>query len=369
MAQQSTLEWFGTTTFRLRTPNLTIFLDAWLQRPPSIPQHLSVNEVTEADYIFISHAHFDHLPGASELALRTGAIVVANSTAISCLERAGVPSNQLLQVAGGERIPLFTRAIREAARSGTCALAPGPPGAPPLPHPSLAVVAAHCWPSLHCLIPASPTNMPATLDTGLAYPLTPEQKNWGSTLDVNRGMIYGLLAIGDYVPAEQRDGKLQTFVQWLEDVNTHRGCFSGHDGGQLMFNFVLPEDKVEPVEAALAKGEAAYKTLLWQAHLGAYEGIVRNMKPKPDVAILGAAGRPNHDGRPFVGTAAEFLREEVNWLDKPKRVVWCLHDECPVKPFTVDVKVATELVEKDTARATRVLDMTHAKLYPIFPSH
>lgn len=49
----------GTTTFRLRTHGLTVFLDTWLDRPDVLPKYIDIDEVNDADYIFISHAHFD----------------------------------------------------------------------------------------------------------------------------------------------------------------------------------------------------------------------------------------------------------------------------------------------------------------------
>jgi L-ascorbate metabolism protein UlaG (beta-lactamase superfamily) len=49
----------GATTFRLKTCGLTIFLDAWLERPSILPKYLDIEHVTDADYIFISHAHLD----------------------------------------------------------------------------------------------------------------------------------------------------------------------------------------------------------------------------------------------------------------------------------------------------------------------
>jgi L-ascorbate metabolism protein UlaG (beta-lactamase superfamily) len=71
----STLDWFGmiypthlemlstdlkgATTFRFRTRGVTIFLDTWLDRPSILKTYLPVDDVQEADYIFISHAHFD----------------------------------------------------------------------------------------------------------------------------------------------------------------------------------------------------------------------------------------------------------------------------------------------------------------------
>ena len=72
-----TLEWFGTTTFRLRVDGLTIWLDTFLDRIPAAPQvGLSVTEVDEADYVFISHCHFDHILGANIVARNTGANIV-----------------------------------------------------------------------------------------------------------------------------------------------------------------------------------------------------------------------------------------------------------------------------------------------------
>lgn len=133
----------GATTFRLKTKGLTIFLDTWLEKPDVLPHYLSIDQVHEADYILISHAHFDHLPGCDRLAKQTGAIVIANGEAINVLREAGVPEQQLLPVAGGERIPLFTRATHQAAREGKVATAPGPPGAPARPDDSLAVMAVH----------------------------------------------------------------------------------------------------------------------------------------------------------------------------------------------------------------------------------
>jgi len=127
----------------MKTKGLTIFLDTWLERPSVLPHYLSISQVTEADYIFISHAHFDHLPGSDRLAKQTGATVIANGEAITCLRDAGVPEEQLLPVAGGERIPLFTKEVREQAKRGECAVAPGPPGAPALPDASLATIAVH----------------------------------------------------------------------------------------------------------------------------------------------------------------------------------------------------------------------------------
>jgi L-ascorbate metabolism protein UlaG (beta-lactamase superfamily) len=103
MVAPLTLEWFGCTTFRLRVDGLTIWLDTFLDRVPSAPQvGLTVAEVDEADFIFVSHCHFDHILGANVVALRTGADVVGSYEAMRLMNEAGVPLAQQWPVSGGE---------------------------------------------------------------------------------------------------------------------------------------------------------------------------------------------------------------------------------------------------------------------------
>ncbi len=102
---RTTLEWFGTTTFRVRHAGLDLYFDAYLDRLPGLdPVGLSTAEVPTADFVFVSHAHFDHLYGAEAIALRTGATVVASPESAACLRANGVPDQQVLVVTGGETI-------------------------------------------------------------------------------------------------------------------------------------------------------------------------------------------------------------------------------------------------------------------------
>ena len=81
----TTLEWFGTATFRVAF-GLDLFFDAYLDRLPGLePVGLSTAQVDRADFVFVSHAHFDHLYGADVVALRTGATVVSSpESAAAC---------------------------------------------------------------------------------------------------------------------------------------------------------------------------------------------------------------------------------------------------------------------------------------------
>ncbi|KAF4871599.1 UPF0173 metal-dependent hydrolase [Colletotrichum siamense] len=313
----ATIEWFGATTFRVKANGLVIFLDTWLERPDVLPKLLDINDVAEADYIFISHAHFDHLPGADKIAIKTGAHVIANGEAINVLRLAGVPEDQLIPVSGGERIPLFPLECRRAAARGEVDIAPGPPGAPAAPDAKLAAASVHVWPSLHCLMPGgSHADVPAIMDTGKEYIGGASQ--YACTLDITFGMKYGLLKIGDHIPRDAMDSGMRSFVDYVN--GPARGCMSHFDGGQLMYNFLFGEGK----------------TLLWNGHLGGYNGILKTVQPQPDVLIQAIAGRANLNGRPFDGSAAQFAVQVSKLLGEPKKVIWCLHDEAPIKPWTVD---------------------------------
>ena len=105
MSKAGTLEWFGTATFRVRVEGLDLFFDSYLDRLPGLdPVGLSTAEVDRADFVFISHAHFDHLWGAEAIARRTGATVVCSPESARCLRQGGLPEDQLLVVTGGETV-------------------------------------------------------------------------------------------------------------------------------------------------------------------------------------------------------------------------------------------------------------------------
>jgi L-ascorbate metabolism protein UlaG (beta-lactamase superfamily) len=104
-AGTAAVEWFGTTTFRVRVAGLDLFFDGYLDRLPGLdPVGLSVAEVGRADFVFVSHAHFDHLCGVAPIARSTGATVVASPESARVLRADGVPGDQLLMVTGGETV-------------------------------------------------------------------------------------------------------------------------------------------------------------------------------------------------------------------------------------------------------------------------
>jgi L-ascorbate metabolism protein UlaG (beta-lactamase superfamily) len=103
----ATLDWLGCATFRLTVGNLVIFLDAYVDRVPSArPTGITTDDITRADWIVVGHSHFDHLYGAERIARATGATIIGSYETVRVMEAQGVPLEQLLPVAGGERIRL-----------------------------------------------------------------------------------------------------------------------------------------------------------------------------------------------------------------------------------------------------------------------
>ena len=174
--------------------------------------------------------------------------------------------------------------------------------------PSRMVHPAHpqYQPSLHCLMPGmNHADIPEIVDTGKEYHGAASE--YACTLDITFGKKYGLLRMSDFIPRQHMDEGTKSFVDYVADKSN---VLSNCDGGQLMFNFLIGE-----------------KTLLWMAHLGGYEGILKTLEPKPDVVIMAIAGRANLNGRPFEGSAASFARGVFSWVGGPEKVIWRLHDE------------------------------------------
>jgi L-ascorbate metabolism protein UlaG (beta-lactamase superfamily) len=251
-----TLEWFGTSTFRVRCNGLTLFFDAYLDRLPGLePSGLSSAEVDAADFVFVSHAHFDHLYGADVIARRTGATVVGSPESLRCLRSCGVPDAQLLRVTGGETV--------------------------------------HCGSSVRVwVLPALHSCLFAQSVGDCAVPCLGDL---GVSAQARAGSVARLFDLMAAAPAPA--GPV------LRDMNEK--C-SDHDGGQLAYLLTAPEGSL------LVSGSAGY----WK---GIFTGL------GPDLALLSLAGRPNVDGEPFQGSAADFVREQARLLGAG-RVAFCHHD-------------------------------------------
>ena len=94
----TTLTFLGHGSFEVKTGSHLLLIDPFLTDNPAAAK--SADEV-EADFILITHGHFDHVADAVEIAKRTGATVIANFEIAAWFEKQGV-ENTHAQNIGGE---------------------------------------------------------------------------------------------------------------------------------------------------------------------------------------------------------------------------------------------------------------------------
>lgn len=82
------LTWLGHATFLLETAGKRILIDPWVMNNPACPDDLK--DVGNLDGILITHAHFDHIGDAVDIAKGTGAQVVAIAETAGWLGSKGV---------------------------------------------------------------------------------------------------------------------------------------------------------------------------------------------------------------------------------------------------------------------------------------
>ena len=82
------LTWLGHATFLLETGDARILIDPWVQNNPACPDELK--DLGSLDAMLITHAHFDHIGDAVEIAKATSPQVVAIPETATWLGSKGV---------------------------------------------------------------------------------------------------------------------------------------------------------------------------------------------------------------------------------------------------------------------------------------
>ncbi len=87
------ITWLGHNTWTVQSSGHKLLIDPFLDDNPAA--NVSSADV-EADFILVSHGHFDHVADAAAIAQRTGAKVLANFEVANWLQRQGVPEEQCI---------------------------------------------------------------------------------------------------------------------------------------------------------------------------------------------------------------------------------------------------------------------------------
>ncbi|QGJ69536.1 Metal-dependent hydrolase [Planctomycetales bacterium 10988] len=121
------LTWLGHGTWSITSGDHKIVLDPFINDNPSAP--CKADDV-EADFILVSHGHFDHVSDLVYLAKKTGAKVIAIFEIVDWLKNQGVDNAHPLNIGGGVSMPFgrvqMTNAIHSSVLpDGTYAGNPG----------------------------------------------------------------------------------------------------------------------------------------------------------------------------------------------------------------------------------------------------
>ena len=97
-----TVTWYSHACILIKTEDANLLVDPFVSGNPLAP--LKPEEI-QADYIFVSHGHGDHVGDTVEIAKRTGATVVSNFEIHNWLVNQGVQQAHPQHIGGGFNYP------------------------------------------------------------------------------------------------------------------------------------------------------------------------------------------------------------------------------------------------------------------------
>ncbi len=95
--------YYGHSCFLVEVADAKLLFDPFI-RPNPLAAAVNV-EAIPADYILLSHGHFDHVADAGEIARRTGATLIANFEIIQWFAAQGLEKGHPMNLGGGYKFP------------------------------------------------------------------------------------------------------------------------------------------------------------------------------------------------------------------------------------------------------------------------
>lgn len=109
------ITWLGHGCFALATSQYRLIVDPFIDENPSAP--LKAKDV-EADFVLVSHGHFDHISDAASIANRTGATVLANYEIATWLQSQHKVQHAVgMNLGGGTNMPFGRAKLTNAVHS------------------------------------------------------------------------------------------------------------------------------------------------------------------------------------------------------------------------------------------------------------
>ena len=111
-----TFTWFGHSVWSIATPQHTLLVDPFFDDSPAAS---CKPDSVAADFIFLTHGHFDHVNDAAKITKRTGATVVAIYEICEWLGKQGVSKTQPMNLGGTCAMPFGRVKMTVAHHSST----------------------------------------------------------------------------------------------------------------------------------------------------------------------------------------------------------------------------------------------------------
>ncbi len=92
------LTYYGHSCFKVEIKGKHILFDPFITEN-EFAKHIDINTI-EADYIFLTHGHFDHILDAEAIALRTNAKIVANWEVATWFNKKGITNYHPMNTGG-----------------------------------------------------------------------------------------------------------------------------------------------------------------------------------------------------------------------------------------------------------------------------
>jgi L-ascorbate metabolism protein UlaG (beta-lactamase superfamily) len=119
------IRWLANANFEFAHKGKVYLFDAYFDRTPrSHSLGFKAADVSKAEAIFVSHAHFDHISDIGPVAKQTGAPVVGAPITAETAKKLGAPEQQIIVAKGGETMK-FGDATVEIALAQHSTIQPG----------------------------------------------------------------------------------------------------------------------------------------------------------------------------------------------------------------------------------------------------
>jgi len=111
------LTYYGHSAFSVEVDGTHLLFDPFITPNPKAAG-IDVRKIP-ADFILISHGHFDHVADAADIARRTGATIIANFEIAEWFNRQGVEKTHAMNTGGGYNFPFGRVKMTDAIHSSS----------------------------------------------------------------------------------------------------------------------------------------------------------------------------------------------------------------------------------------------------------